>query len=83
MILHPRHDRHSLTRLRGMAATARGRIVLENLLADYRLKRPMMAEADRKPHDIAAARVQFALAEVRRSGGAPPDGGLPVMERAA
>lgn len=83
MKLHPKHDRHSLTTLRGMAATARGRRLLQGLLDDYRLKRPTMAEGDRAPHDIAAARVRFALSEVHRPGGAPPDGGLPGTERAA
>lgn len=83
MKLHPKHDRHSLTKLRGIAATPRGRRLLQGLLDDYRLKRPAMPESERAPHDIAAARVQFALAERARPGGAPPDGGLPMPERAA
>ena len=83
MILHPRHDRHSLTSLRALAATARGRRLLRTLLEDYRAKRPMMSEADRKPHDIAAARVRFALAEQRRPGGAPTNDGHRSGVRAA
>lgn len=63
--LRPAHGRLELRALRQMAASRSGRTRLQNLLAEYRARRASMTRHDQVTHDIAAARVRYALDEAR------------------
>lgn len=53
----------SLTYLRTVAASPRGRVQLQNMLSDYMRQRDQLPPYDRRTRDIAAARVRHALRE--------------------
>lgn len=75
MKLRPEHGCLELSELRQMAATKHGRTRLQNLLTEYLARRGGMVPRDRSTHDIAAARVRFALSETRASASAACVGG--------
>lgn len=63
--LRPDHGCLELRELRQMAASRSGRTRLQNALTEYRARRGAMSHRDQAMHDIAAARVRYALDEAQ------------------
>lgn len=63
--LRPALGRWELSELRQWAASRTGRTRMQNLLTEYRARRGAMSHRDQAMHDIAAARVRYALDEAQ------------------
>ena len=69
--LRPAFGRWELSELRQWAASRTGRTRMQNLLTEYRARRSAMSRREQAMHDIAAARVRYALDEARADAAIP------------